>query len=70
MKQRGDDGHLRTVGAKTIVGLHTSLISGDQSCKRQRHVQRVLPVVVSRVAAVVARIATREEAFKVVKSQP
>ena len=70
MKQRREDGHLRALGAETFFAFGASLVAGDKASERQSHIQRVLHIVIGRVAAEIARIAAREQSLEVVESQP
>ncbi len=70
MKQRRDDHHLCPIRAKALGGVHATFVTGHEARQRQRHVERVLHVVVSGITAQVARIFAVEQALEIVEGEP
>jgi hypothetical protein len=70
VKQRADDRKLRAIGAQAIAGLYAHLVARDEARQRERHVERVLHVVIRRIDAVVVRVETAEHALEIVKRHP
>ncbi len=70
VKQRGDERHLRAARTETLRRVDAGLVAHDQPGQCQRHVERMLDVVVGRVAAAIARVASGKQALEIVKGQP
>ncbi len=70
VKQRSNDSHLRPRGTKPIARIYAALIPRDEARERQRHVERMLHVVVSGVTSLVAGIASREQPLAVIEGKP
>jgi hypothetical protein len=56
--------------SQSIAGLDTALVASDQPRKRKRHIHCVLHIMVSGVAASVAREPARKQPLEVVKGEP
>ncbi len=70
VKQRADDRELRAIRAQAIAGLDAHLVARDEARERERHVERVLHVVIRGVDAVVARVEAAEHALEIVERHP
>ncbi len=70
MKQRCDDYHLCPIRAEALGRVHAAFVTGHEARQRQCHVERVLQVVVSSIAAQVARIVAVEQALEIVEREP
>ena len=70
VKQSDDNRQQGAFGAQAFGRLDAALIAGDQPGQGKRHVERVLDVVVDRIAAEVPRVTPREQALEVVESEP
>ena len=54
MKQREDHAEQRALLAESIGRIDLTLVARDQPRHRQRHIERVLPVVIKRIDAGIA----------------
>ena len=70
VEQRGDDRKLCAMRTEPVRLLDAALVAGDEAHQCQRHIERVLHVVVGRIADEVARIAAGEQALEVVECEP
>ncbi len=70
VKQRRDYRHLCACRTELVGRFDAALITCDKPRQRQCHIERVLHVVIGRIAAQVARIAAGEQALKIVESKP
>ena len=70
MEQRADDRELGAVGAEPVVALDAELVPGDEPRERERHVERVLHVVIGRIDRVVVRVEAAEHALEIVERHP
>jgi hypothetical protein len=67
VKQRGDDREAGEFGAKGVVARALTFVAVDDARQRQRHVQRVLFVVIESVAAVIAFKVAFKQVVEIIK---
>jgi len=70
VKQGSNHYHLRPLRAEALGRINATFITNHEPGQGQRHVERMLHVVVGRVAAKVAGILAGEEPFEVVEGKP
>ena len=70
VKQRGYDRHLGSMSAQPFALVDAALVPRHEARERQRHVERMLHVVVGRVAAEVARITACKQPLEIVEGEP
>ncbi len=70
VEQRADDRELGAIGAQPIGGLDAHLVARDEARERERHVERVLHVVIRRIDRVVIRVEAAEHALEIVEGEP
>ena len=70
VEQRRDDCHLGTCGAEAVGELDAALTAGDKPCEGQAHVQRMLHVVIRRIATFIAGKFSSEQPLEVVECKP
>jgi hypothetical protein len=70
VKERAHERELGALGAEPVRRLDAHLVPRDQARDRERHVERVLDVVIGRVDAVIARIAAGKHPLEVVEREP
>ena len=68
MEQRSDQRQAGALGAEAQAALDGTLIADQQPRHGERHVQRVLAIVIQRIDAVIPRHAARKELVEVLKS--
>ncbi len=64
VKQRCDQRHDRPLGAEALVRIDAALVADQQARHRQRHVQRMLAIVIYGVHAVISGHAAAEQAVE------
>jgi hypothetical protein len=70
VKQSADEREFRTLAAEPVAALGACLVAGDQPRECERHVERVLDVVIRGVDRVILRVETDVVPFEVVKREP
>ncbi len=70
VEQRADDRELGAIRAQPVAELDAHLVARDEPHERERHVERVLHVVIRGVDRVIVRVEAAEHALEIVEGEP